>query len=80
MRNQLIAEKQTTAALKQDVEYAAHYLLNKLKRGIIPFCWHFAASARTAELRNKNNVFKLYDQYRTVAAFNARPIFNLPVM
>ena len=80
MHNRLITEQQLTATLQHDVEYAAHYLLNKLKRDIIPFCWHFVANATIVELRLKNNVFKLYDQYHTIEAFNARPGMNLPSM
>ena len=53
MHNRLITEQQTIATLQED---AAHYLLNKLKRDIIPFCWHFVANATIVELRLKNNV------------------------
>ena len=47
LHNRLITEQQIIATLQHDVEYAAHYLLNKLKRGIILFCWSKCHNCRT---------------------------------
>ena len=54
----VVFEQQTTATLQDNVEYAAHYLLNKLP--LLAIC----SKCHNGRIRERvnNNVFKLYDQ------------------